>query len=78
MGNIRDAFGLGIQVRQALAELAYEERQVLVLVDLEGFAPSDAAGIVGISEESLSSRLHAARAAFQRRIGDRNSGAGSP
>lgn len=51
-------------VRECMAQLSEEERMVIVLVDSEGHSYSEAAEIIGITEESLKSRLHRARKAF--------------
>lgn len=49
------------RVRSAVAGLPLEQRKVLALVDLEGFAYSDVSGILDIPIGTVMSRLHRAR-----------------
>jgi len=48
-------------LREALSLLSAEDREVLVLRDLEGLRGSEAAEVLGIGERALKSRLHRAR-----------------
>jgi RNA polymerase sigma-70 factor (ECF subfamily) len=48
-------------LREALATLAPEDQEVIVLRDLEGLRGGEAAEVLGISERALKSRLHRAR-----------------
>ena len=48
-------------LRKALSLLSAEDREVLILRDLEGLRASEAAEVVGIGERALKSRLHRAR-----------------
>lgn len=48
-------------LRKALSLLSAEDREVLVLRDLEGLRGSEAAEVLGIGERALKSRLHRAR-----------------
>ena len=48
-------------LRNAMAMLSPEDREVLTLRDLEGLAGSEAAEVLGIGERALKSRLHRAR-----------------
>ena len=48
-------------LRKALALLSAEDREVLILRDLEGLRGSEAAEVLGIGERALKSRLHRAR-----------------
>jgi RNA polymerase sigma-70 factor (ECF subfamily) len=45
----------------ALASLAAEDREALILCELEGLSPEDAAGVAGLSEGTARNRLHRAR-----------------
>jgi RNA polymerase sigma-70 factor, ECF subfamily len=45
----------------ALATLSTEDREILVLCELEGLSPEDAAGVAGLSEGTARNRLHRAR-----------------
>ncbi len=49
------------QVRCAVASLAIEQRQVISLVDLEGFSYCDVAEVLDIPIGTVMSRLHRAR-----------------
>jgi RNA polymerase sigma-70 factor (ECF subfamily) len=48
-------------LRNALSQLSAEDREVLILRDLEGLRGSEAAELLGIGERALKSRLHRAR-----------------
>ncbi len=50
-----------MQVRRAVASLAIEQRQVISLVDLEGFSYCDVAEVLDIPIGTVMSRLHRAR-----------------
>jgi RNA polymerase sigma factor (sigma-70 family) len=52
--------GVGMEVREALAELPHRQRWAVVLCDLVGLSSPEAARIVGISPSTL--RVHLARA----------------
>jgi RNA polymerase sigma factor (sigma-70 family) len=56
-----------IDVRDALARLAPEHRAVLVLRDIDGCSEADVAQMLGVAEGTVKSRLHRARAAFEKR-----------
>jgi RNA polymerase sigma-70 factor (ECF subfamily) len=57
-------------VRQALAELPVDQRVTVVLVDGEGFDHREAAKILGVAPGTVASRLHRARAALRRVLGE--------
>lgn len=48
-------------LRKALSALSAEDREVLILRELEGLRGSEAAEVLGIGERALKSRLHRAR-----------------
>lgn len=48
-------------VRSALERLTPEEREVIVLRDLEGFTGQEAAALIGLTLPALKTRLHRAR-----------------
>ena len=48
-------------LRKALSLLSAEDREVLILRDLEGLRGAEAAEVLGIGERALKSRLHRAR-----------------
>ena len=50
-----------MDLERALASLAVIDREALVMVDVLGFEPIDAAGIVGVTPEAMRVRLHRAR-----------------
>lgn len=56
-------------VRGALAHLPVDQRVTVVLVDGEGFDHREAAEILGVAPGTVASRLHRARAALRRRLG---------
>lgn len=56
---------LGQRLDEALARLEPEQREVLVLRDVEGLTAAETAEIVGISVAAVKSRLHRARAALR-------------
>lgn len=57
-------------VRSALAELPVDQRVTVVLVDGEGFDHREAAEILGVAPGTVASRLHRARAALRRILGE--------
>jgi len=57
-------------VRRALAELPTDQRVTVVLVDGEGFDHREAAEILGVAPGTVASRLHRARAALRRVLGE--------
>ena len=50
-----------IDLERAFASLGVADREVLMLVDVLGFGPSEAAATVGVTPETLRVRLHRAR-----------------
>ena len=56
-----------VDVRAALAALSPEHRAVLVLRDVDGLSESEVAGLLGVAQGTVKSRLHRARRAFARR-----------
>jgi len=56
-----------VDVRTILAGLAPEQRAILVLRDVDGLSETEAAGLLGVAEGTVKSRLHRARSAFIRR-----------
>jgi RNA polymerase sigma-70 factor (ECF subfamily) len=56
-----EARQLGEQLTQALDGLPPELRGVVLLVDLEGFTQREVAGMLGIPEGTVASRLFRAR-----------------
>jgi RNA polymerase sigma factor (sigma-70 family) len=56
-----------VEVRQILADLAPEQRAVLVLRDVDGLHESEMADVLGVAPGTVKSRLHRARAAFRAR-----------
>lgn len=55
-----------VDLEGALASLPAEARAAVLLVDGDGFSYRDAAGILGVAEGTVASRLHAGRAALRR------------
>ena len=57
-------------VRAALAELPTDQRVTVVLVDGQGFDHREVANILGVAPGTVASRLHRARAALRRVLGE--------
>jgi RNA polymerase sigma-70 factor, ECF subfamily len=55
-------------VTGALQTLEPEQREVIVLRDMEGLPATEAAAVLGLSVPALKSRLHRARAALRERL----------
>ncbi len=56
-----DACAMAPELRRAIGELPYEEKELLLLVAWEELTPSEAAAVVGIPAGTARSRLHRAR-----------------
>ncbi len=56
------------RVERSLADLAPQQREVLLLVGVEGLTPSEAAFVCGVTPEALRQRLARARAALAEQI----------
>ncbi|WP_232792421.1 RNA polymerase sigma factor [Actinacidiphila yeochonensis] len=63
-----DAAAMAPALRQALAELPAEEREVMLLVSWEQLTPTEAADAVGIPSGTARSRLHRARRRLRERL----------
>ncbi len=59
---------IGQALATAIAELPADQREVLVLRDVEGLSAPEAAEVVGIEVGALKSRLHRARLALRERL----------
>ncbi len=59
---------LGEPLSRALAQLSTEQRQVIVLADLEEYSYQEIADIMGCSIGTVRSRLHRARALLRRLV----------
>jgi RNA polymerase sigma-70 factor, ECF subfamily len=57
------------RVEAALARLSLRDREVLLLVGVEGMTPSEAAGVCGQSAVALRARLHRARERLAAEVG---------
>ena len=60
-----EADGADADMRHRLQHLSLLSRELLLLVDLEGFAPSEAAELLGLSENDAEWRLANARRALR-------------
>ena len=56
---------IGEQLSRAIAKLAPDQREVLILRDVEGLSAEQAAEVVGVEVGALKSRLHRARMALR-------------
>jgi len=65
------------RIERALAALPVASREVLLLVGVAGFDPSDAADVCGITPEALRQRLHRARTALTHAL-ERDAAANAP
>jgi RNA polymerase sigma-70 factor (ECF subfamily) len=61
---------IGEALSHAIAKLAPEQREVLILRDVEGMSAEQAARVVGIEVGALKSRLHRARMALRGELAD--------
>jgi RNA polymerase sigma-70 factor (ECF subfamily) len=59
---------LGEPLSKALAQLSPEQRQVVVLADIEEYSYQEIADIMGCSIGTVRSRLHRARALLRRLV----------
>ncbi len=59
---------LGEPLSRALAQLSAEQRQVIILADLEEYSYQEIADIMGCSIGTVRSRLHRARALLRRLV----------
>jgi len=59
---------IGQALAEAIASLPREQREALVLRDVEGLSAQEAAGVVGVEIGALKSRLHRARMALRARL----------
>jgi RNA polymerase sigma-70 factor (ECF subfamily) len=63
-----DAAKALVKVERALAQLSVADRELLLLVGVEGFEPDAAAAILGVTAVAFRQRLSRARARLDRRI----------
>lgn len=61
---------IGAALARAIAALPADQREALVLRDVEGLRAEEAAGIAGIEVGALKSRLHRARTALRHALAD--------
>jgi RNA polymerase sigma-70 factor (ECF subfamily) len=59
---------LAAALSNALGELPDDQREVILLRDVEGLSAPEAASALGVSVDALKSRLHRARAALRTRL----------
>src|SRR5574338_1096284 len=68
---------IGKALAAAIDALPAEQREVLLLRDVEGLSAEEAAAVVGIEVGALKSRLHRARMALRKRLAGVLDGAGT-
>src|SRR2546425_2082839 len=61
--------GRRLEVTEALASLPVLSRDAIVLCDVLGFSPAEAAGITGVTPNAFRVRLHRARGQFREVFG---------
>jgi RNA polymerase sigma-70 factor, ECF subfamily len=59
---------IGVALAAAIAALPPEQRETLVLRDVEGLSAEEAASVVGVEVGALKSRLHRARMALRQQL----------
>lgn len=59
---------LGAALEQAIAELPDNQKQVLVLRDVEGLSAAEVGEILGLGERAVKSRLHRARLVLREKL----------
>ncbi len=59
-----------MDLEQAFAQLAFQDRESLMLVDYLGFTPSEAASLTGVEAGAFRMRLLRARRHFRQRLGE--------
>ena len=67
-----ERLGLIDRTRRAIAALGEDQRQVVTLVDLEGFSYAQTAEILGVPTGTVMSRLARARQALKRRLAEQH------
>jgi RNA polymerase sigma-70 factor (ECF subfamily) len=70
------AHEIGAALAAAIASLSPEQREAVVLRDVEGLSAEEAAAVVGIEVGALKSRLHRARMELRGRLADLLGGGG--
>lgn len=58
-----------MDLERALASLGVGDREALVMVDVLGFEPIEAAGVIGVTPEAMRVRLHRATARLREAYG---------
>jgi len=69
-----ERFELVRTVHEAIATLAPDERDVVLLRDLEGLTGEETARALGVTEAAMKSRLHRGRAAVRAFVQKRTNG----
>ena len=68
IGDRADAVADRMAVDAALAELPIDQRVILLLIDGQDMSYDDAATVLGITNGTIASRIHRARAAIKTAI----------
>ena len=64
----QENLGLNLQIRESLAQLEPKDRFILILVDLYKYSYKEAAEVMGISEQAVTSKVFRARADFIKKL----------
>ena len=68
--GVPDTGGPRAEVRDAMARLAPEERQIVLLSVLEGYTMREIAGMLGLPQGTVSSKLHRTLKKLRQMLGD--------
>ena len=68
--GVPDTGGPRAEVRDAMARLAPDERQIVLLSVLEGYTMRESAGMLGLPQGTVSSKLHRTLKKLRQMLGD--------
>jgi RNA polymerase sigma factor (sigma-70 family) len=74
--DLSDAVNSAAVIRQALAELSDDDRELIMLTTWEGLHPREVAVVLGLPSRTVRTRLHRARARLGQSMGDAFDGGG--
>lgn len=68
--DVADVVVTSARAAEVLADLSPEDREVLVLVGVDGLSPADAAAVIGCSVTAMTTRLSRARRRLESRLAE--------